>query len=107
MLPNIRPQVADVALTEKEKNAMNEIAGTLIGMVAGLIIALVLLAIVTLIFRWLWNTTVPDVFGLKTLTFWQAFRILLLSAILFGGGTKVVERGHEVVPEETTGQVAG
>ena len=86
---------------------MNELAGTLIGMVAGLIIALVLLAIVTLIFRWLWNTTMPDVFGVKALTFWQAFRILLLSAILFGGGTKVVERGHEVVPDDATEQAAG
>ena len=86
---------------------MNEIAGTLIGVVAGLIIGLVFLAIVTLIFRWLWNTTMPDVFGVKALTFWQAFRILLISAILFGGGTKVVERGHEVVPEDATGQAAG
>lgn len=86
---------------------MNEIAGALIGIVVGLVIGLVILAIVTLIFRWLWNTTVPDVFGVKALTFWQAFRILLLSAILFGGGTKVVERGHEVVPDDTTGQAAG
>lgn len=86
---------------------MNEIAGTLIGIVAGLVIGLVFLAIVTLIFRWLWNTTMPDVFGVKSLTFWQAFRILLLSAILFGGGTTVVERGHEVVPEDATGQAAG
>ena len=86
---------------------MNELAGTLIGVVVGLVIGLVILAIVTLIFRWLWNTTMPDVFGVKALTFWQAFRILLISAILFGGGTKVVERGHEVVPEDATGQAAG
>ena len=86
---------------------MNEFAGALIGIVVGLVIGLVILAIVTLIFRWLWNTTVPDVFGVKALTFWQAFRILLLSAILFGGGTKVVERGHEVVPDDTTGQAIG
>ena len=86
---------------------MNEFAGALIGMRAGLLIGLVILAVITLIFRWLWNTTVPDVFGLKTLTFWQAFRILLLSAILFGGGTTVVERGHEVVPDEATEQASG
>ena len=86
---------------------MNEFAGALIGMVAGLFIGLVILAIITLIFRWLWNTTLPDVFGVKTLTFWQAFRILLLSAILFGGGTKVVERGHEVLPDEATEQASG
>ena len=86
---------------------MNEFAGALIGMIVGLIIGLVILSLVTLIFRWLWNTTMPDVFGLKALTFWQAFRILLLSAILFGGGTTVIERGHEVVPEDTAAQVSG
>ena len=64
---------------------MNELAGTLIGMVAGLIIALVLLAIVTLVFRWLWNTTMPDVFGVKELSFGQAVKILILAGILFGG----------------------
>jgi hypothetical protein len=79
----------------------------LVGILIGLIIGLVILAIITLVFRWLWNTTVPDVFGLKTLTFWQAFRILLLSAILFGGGTTVVERGHEMVPDDVTEQAAG
>ena len=72
----------------------------LIGLVVGLVIGILLLAIVTLIFRWLWNTTIPDVFGLKSLSFGQAFKILLLSAMLFGGGTTLVERGHEVVPDD-------
>ena len=79
------------------------LAGTLIGLVIGLVI----LSIFTLVFRWLWNTTVPEVFGLSTLNFWQAFRILLLSAILFGGGTTVIERGHEMVPYDTIEQAAG
>jgi len=34
---------------------------------------------------WLWNTTMPDVFELKKITYWQAFRLLLLAMILFGG----------------------
>jgi hypothetical protein len=29
--------------------------------------------------------TIPDVFGLKKITFWQAFRLLIMAAILFGG----------------------
>jgi hypothetical protein len=37
------------------------------------------------IFMILWNTTVPQVFGLKIVTFWQSFRLLLLSSMLFGG----------------------
>jgi len=73
---------------------------SIIGLVIGLVIGLILLAIVTLIFRWLWNTTMPDVFGVKSLSFGQAFKILLISSMLFGGGTTVFERGHEVVPDE-------
>lgn len=33
---------------------------------------------------YLWNTTMPQVFGLKQITYWEGFRLLLLSAILFG-----------------------
>lgn len=59
--------------------------GTILGAVIGLIIALVVIAIFAVVFRWLWNTTMPEVFGLKTLTFWQAIKILILAGILFGG----------------------
>ena len=86
---------------------MTDIAATLIGAVIGLIIGLIILAIITLIFRWLWNTTMPDVFGFKSLTFGQSFKILLIASMLFGGGTKVIERGHEVVGDEVTEQVSG
>ena len=39
----------------------------------------------------LWNWLMPDIFGLKTLTYWQAWGLLVLSSILFksprpGGG---------------------
>lgn len=71
-----------------------------IGLIIGLLVGMVLLAVITLFFRWLWNTTVPDVFGASPVDFWQAFKIMLLSAMLFGGGTTVIERGHEVVPDE-------
>ena len=71
----------------------------LIGLILGLVIGAVLLAIVAFIFQWLWNSTLPDVFGVKDVSLWQAFKILLISAMLFGGGTTVFERGHEVVPD--------
>jgi hypothetical protein len=86
---------------------MNEIATTLVGVLVGLVIGLIILAIITLIFRWLWNTTMPDVFGVKSLTFGQSFKILLIASMLFGGGTKVIERGHEVVDDDATEQLAG
>ena len=37
-------------------------------------------------FQWLWNITMPDVFNVATITFWQAFRLLLIAAFLFGTG---------------------
>ena len=86
---------------------MTDITATLIGAFIGLIIGLIILAIITLIFRWLWNTTMPDVFGVKSLSFGQAFKILLIASMLFGGGTRVIERGHEVVGDEATEQVVG
>ena len=79
----------------------------LFGLVFGLLIGFVLLAIITLVFRWLWNTTMPDVFGVKSVTFWQALKIMLISAMLFGGGTTIMERGHETIPDEITTEVAG
>jgi hypothetical protein len=32
----------------------------------------------------LWNWLMPDIFGLKQVTYWQAWGLLLLSCILFG-----------------------
>jgi Ca2+/H+ antiporter, TMEM165/GDT1 family len=51
----------------------------------------ILLAITAgiLLFGWLvmllWNYTLPYVFGVAAITFWQALGILVLAKILFGG----------------------
>ena len=37
-------------------------------------IVLVSFVVFVLVFRWIWNHTVPAVFGLKEITFWQADR---------------------------------
>ncbi|MDO9536259.1 MAG: hypothetical protein Q7J85_13270 [Bacillota bacterium] len=55
----------------------------------------ILLMIVALFFlivallQWLWNITIPEVFGLKSVSYWQAFRLLIIAALLFGGGGTV------------------
>ena len=74
---------------------------TLVGTVIGVLIALVLIAIIVVVFRWLWNTTMPDVFGVKQLTFGQALKILILASLLFGGH-RVVEVPQEVAQESAT-----
>ena len=80
----------------------NSFIEIVIGLIVGLTIGLVVISIITLIFRWLWNTTMPDVFGLKSLTFVQALKIMLISTMLFGGGTKVMQESHEAVADEST-----
>lgn len=44
-----------------------------------------LLFLVAWLLQWLWNITMPQVFSLKEITYWQAFRLLIIAAILFGG----------------------
>jgi len=58
-----------------------------------LIIGAFLLALVTWVLKslvlaypvmWLWNWLMPDIFGLTTISFWQALGLLLLFGILIG-----------------------
>jgi len=69
-----------------------------IGVIVG--IALVLIGVFVLVFRWLWNSTMPEVFGVKALSFGQSLKILILASILFGG--------HQVmdVPQQISGGIA-
>lgn len=41
--------------------------------------------LVTAIVMWLWNLLLPEILGVKSISFWQAMGILVLSKILFGG----------------------
>jgi hypothetical protein len=51
----------------------------------------------------LWNWLIPDLFGARPITFWQAFGLLALCRILFGGlgrhggGPRMT---HRMTPEE-------
>jgi hypothetical protein len=47
--------------------------------------AIVLLFLVAWLLKYLWNITMPQIFNLNQVTYWQAFRLLLIAAILFGG----------------------
>jgi hypothetical protein len=53
--------------------------------IGGLAMAVVL----GFLFGWfvmkLWNWVMPDIFGLKMITYWQAFGLVVLAKILFGG----------------------
>ncbi|AQS59404.1 hypothetical protein B0537_10080 [Desulforamulus ferrireducens] len=49
-----------------------------------IIFVIVVLTFLPWFFRWLWNTTMPEVFNLKPITYGQSFKLLLMSWILFG-----------------------
>ena len=58
-------------------------------MVAGIGLGVILLWVVLVfvsagILMWLWNITIPDLFDLHELQYWQAFRLLLIAGLLFG-----------------------
>lgn len=67
----------------------------------------------------LWNWLMPAVFGLHTITFWQAIGLMLLGKILFGGGfrgrpggrsrwkNRMQERWGQMSPEERERMRAG
>jgi hypothetical protein len=75
-----------------------------------------LIPIAIVLFSWifgeivmhLWNWLTPMLFGLHAITFWQAFGLLLLCRILFGGfghnggrgRSRLRERWEKTTPEE-------
>lgn len=62
-------------------------AGMIVG---GLALAAAIALLFGLFVMWLWNWLMPELFGFKALTYWQAWGLVVLAHILFKGGT-----GHE------------
>lgn len=52
------------------------------------LVPIVILFGLTFIVMWLWNAILPEIIYVKTITYWQAMGILVLSKILFGGFSK-------------------
>jgi positive regulator of sigma E activity len=56
----------------------------IIGMtIGGVIIAAVMALLLGFVVMWLWNWLMPAIFGLTTITFWQAWGLVVLAHILF------------------------
>ena len=71
----------------------------------------VAVALFGLVVMQLWNWLMPDIFGLRAITFWQALGLLVLSKILLGGfrggrggkmfwRRRMMERWEKMTPEE-------
>ncbi|WP_139377444.1 hypothetical protein [Daejeonella lutea] len=76
------------------------------------LIAIAFLSLVSYVVMILWNNLLPEILGVKTITFWQAMGIFILSKILFGFGKgggrmgsswkrrRMEERVKRMTPEE-------
>lgn len=70
--------------------------------------------LLTFAFMWVWNRLMPELFGLRTLGFWQALGLLVLARLLVGHPfralghrfhhryhhLRVIERWESMTPEE-------
>ena len=73
-------------------------------------IAIVATGVFGLLVMSLWNWLMPELFGVRSITFWQAWGVLILSRILFGsfGGrqhdrrwrARLIDRWEQMSPEE-------
>ena len=51
----------------------------------------IVIFLVPAIFQWLWNITCPQVFRLPSLTYWQAFRLMIIAGLLFGSSNAMFQ----------------
>jgi hypothetical protein len=51
----------------------------------GIILVVLFALIFGLFVQFIWNWLMPELFGLKHITYWQAFGIVVLAKLLFGG----------------------
>lgn len=51
-----------------------------------LFIAVVWFFVAGSLLRWLWNITLPELFKVPVIGYWQAIRLILIGTLIFGGG---------------------
>ncbi len=68
---------------------MKSSALKIVGMVAGgVVLGTGLAFLLGFVVEALWNWLMPGIFGLPQITYWQAWGLLILAHILFGGGPR-------------------
>lgn len=70
-------------LTVLKENLVNKILIVLLAAVSMLLVVSVFALIAAFPTMFLWNWLMPELFGIKAVTFWQALGINLLTGILF------------------------
>lgn len=49
-----------------------------------ILLGIAVLFLAAALLQWLWNMTLPELFGVSAIRYWQSFRLLLIASILFG-----------------------
>ena len=62
------------------RKVMRVLAYVALGIIAAALFAVVF----GFVLKWLWNWLMPDIFGLRQISYWQAFGLLILAKLLFG-----------------------
>lgn len=56
-----------------------------IGMFQLILLGIIFLFLASALLMWLWNITITPIFNIRKITFWEAFRLILIAGLLFGG----------------------
>lgn len=70
---------------KKNLSGAEKFVHIVVWVIVGILAAAVFATIFAFIVQWLWNSLMPDIFGLGTINYWQALGIIVLSRLLFGG----------------------
>jgi len=62
--------------------------------IMGIAAFIAMIAAFSVVAMFLWNALMPEIFGLKALSYWQALGLLVLARLLFGGLGPGHWRGH-------------
>lgn len=69
-----------------EKNKIHKVVRIIFMTIVGVILACLFALLFGYITKMLWNWVMPEVFGLNSITYWQAVALLILAKIIFGLG---------------------
>lgn len=70
---------------------MSSTEDKIVGCLAAIVVVLVIDLIMAWLVMFLWNGVIPVIFTLPTITYWQAFMLMLLTDILFKSKINVKE----------------
>jgi hypothetical protein len=79
-------QLGDVVIRAKKKKHLIWAVPLIIIVLVGIFFA------VGLVFPLLWKVTISDIFGVKEITFWQAWALIIMAQILFKANINVQKR---------------